>query len=340
MALWNAPVHRQLHRLIQRTRPDVAHFENTFPLISPSAYYACHTERVPVVQTLHNFRILCPSAILYRNGRVCEDCIGKKLAWPGIIHRCYRGSRLGSTVVAVMLAVHGAMGTWHQRIDAYIALNSFVRAKFIEAGLEAEKLHVNPNFLGSNPDPGDGTGGYALFAGRLTPEKGIRTLLAAWKELGRDLPLKILGDGPLADQVAETAARQPEIEWLGWRPVEEVLDLAGSAKFVVVPSDWYEGFNRILLEAFARGTPVVGSNLGSMQVIVDHGRTGVLFTAGDPGDLIRQVRWLLSSPEAYARMRLAARKEFETHYTSSVNYERLMRIYDAARVQMEWRIQH
>jgi glycosyltransferase involved in cell wall biosynthesis len=340
MALWNAPVHRQLHRLIQRTRPDVAHFENTFPLISPSAYYACHAEGVPVVQTLHNFRMLCPSAILYRNGRVCEDCIGKKLAWPGIIHGCYRGSRLGSTVVAAMLAVHRAMGTWQKRVDAYIALNSFVRTKFIEAGLDAKKVHVNPNFLNFIPEPGDGVGGYALFAGRLTPEKGIGTLLAAWEELGRDLPLKILGDGPLADQVAEAAARQPKIEWLGWRPVEEVLDLAGSAKFVVVPSDWYEGFNRILLEAFARGTPVVASNIGSMQVIVDHRRTGVLFTVGDRDDLIRQIRWLLSSPEAYARMRLAARTQFENHYTSSVNHERLMRIYDAARVQMERRIQH
>ena len=158
-AVWSAPVHSEVRRLIQTEQPDVAHFENTFPLVSPAAYYACHAEAVPVVQTIHNFRIICPSGLLYRSGGVCEKCLGKKVAWPGILHGCYRGSRLGSAVVAAMITTHRAMGTWDKRVDAYIALNGFVRAKLIEAGLDADKIHVNPSFLTTDPGPDDGEGG-------------------------------------------------------------------------------------------------------------------------------------------------------------------------------------
>jgi glycosyltransferase involved in cell wall biosynthesis len=334
-AVWNGAVRRELQGLIRTTRPDIAHFENTFPLISPAAYYACHAEGVPVVQTLHNFRLVCPGSQLYRSGEICEDCLGKWAPWPGIRHGCYRGSRLGSAAVAAMITTHRALGTWDRRVDAYIALNGFVRAKFIEAGLDANRLHINPNFLTFDPEPGDGEGGYALFAGRLSPEKGINILLEAWDKLAAELPLKILGDGPESEQVAAAAARHRNIEWLGWRPVEEVLALIGGAKLVVVPSTCYETFNRTQLEAFAKGTPVVASRQGSMQAIVDHQRTGLLFTPNDSGDLVRQVRWLLGSPDAYARMRLAARQEFETHYTVEVSHERLLRIYRAARAQRQ-----
>ena len=340
-AVWNGAVYRQLRRLIQTTRPDVAHFENIFPLVSPAAYYACHAEAVPVFQMLHNFRIVCPSAILYRDNAVCEDCLGRRVPWPGVWHGCYRGSRLGSAVVATMVSVHRAVGTWARQVDAYGAPNRFVHAKFIQAGFDPKITHIHPYFLSSNPQPGDGAGGYALFAGRLTPEKGVGTLLSAWQELGPDLPLKILGDGPEAGMVAAAASRHPWIEWLGWRPVEEVLALTGGAKFVVIPSVWYETFHRLHLDAFARGTPVVGSDLGSMQAIVDHRRTGVLFRPGDPADLVRQARWLLGlSPEAYGRVRAAARDEFEAHYTAKVSHDRLMRIYHAARDRVQGNIRH
>jgi glycosyltransferase involved in cell wall biosynthesis len=332
--VWNRAVHKELRQLIRKTRPDVAHFENTFPLVSPAAYYACHSEGVAVVQTLRNFRMLCPSCILYRNGKICEDCLGRRVPWPGILHGCYRGSRLGSAVVAAMITTHRTLGTWQKQVDVYVALNSFVQAKFVEAGLDQDKVHVSPNFLSFDPEPGDGGGGYALFASRLTPEKGIGTLLAAWAELGRDVPLKILGDGPEADAVVRAASRSPGIEWLGWRRAEEVLALIGNAKFVVVPSGWYETFNRTQLEAFAKGTPVIASRLGSMQAIVDHGRTGLLFAPGDAADLVRHVQWLLRSPEAYQGMRLAARREFEAHYTADRAHGRLLRIYEAAREQM------
>ena len=261
-AVWNSSVYDELRRTIRKHRPDVAHFENIFPLVSPAAYYACRSQRVPVVQTLHNYRMACLSAILYRNGAVCEKCVGKRIAWPGVLHGCYRGSRLGSAVVATTIGLHRAAGTWNRQVDAYIALNQFARGKLIEAGLEAERIHVNPNFLTSIPEPGDGAGGYALFAGRLSPEKGIATLLTAWEELAPDLPLKILGDGPEAAHVARAAARHPNIEWLGWRPLETVMELTGGAKFIVLPSVWYEGFNRILLEGLAKGTPIIASKSG------------------------------------------------------------------------------
>ncbi len=338
-AVWNGATYEELRRLIRTTRPDVAHFENTFPLVSPAAYYACHAEGVPVLQMLHNFRIVCPSAILYRDGQVCEDCLGKRFAWPGVRHGCYRGSRLGSAVVATMAAVHRGIGTWTREVDAYGAPNRFVHAKFLEAGFHPDTLHVHPYFLSSTPAAGDGAGGYALFAGRLTPEKGIRTLLRAWEQLGPEVPLKILGAGAEATSVAEAAARCPWIEWLGWRPVEEVQSLAGAARFAIIPSVWYETFHRMHLDAFAKGTPVIGSNLGSMQAIIDHRRTGLLFQPGDADDLVRQVRWLLASPpEVYAQMRVAARHEFEAHYTAKASHDRLIGIYAAARERMARRL--
>jgi glycosyltransferase involved in cell wall biosynthesis len=266
--------------------------------------------------------------------------VGKRALWPGVVHGCYRGSRVGSAVVAAMITTHRVIGTWRNEVDAYITLNDFARAKYAAAGLAAEQLHVSPNFLAADPGPGRGDGGYALFAGRLTAEKGIGTLLEAWTELASELPLKILGDGPEANRVAEAASRDSRIERLGWCPVEQVLRLIGSAKVVVVPSACYESFPRILLEAFAKGTPVVASRLGSMQTIVDHGRTGLLFAPNDPADLARQIRWLLASPAAYERMRLAAREEFETSYTAHVNHERLLRIYAAARARMQRTARH
>lgn len=196
--LWNKTVHRELRTLICKERPQVVHFHNTFPLISPAAYYAAKAEGVPVVQTLHNYRLLCPSqgGILLRNGEVCEDCLGKFWPWPGIVHSCYRDSKAATTVHAIMLSLHRALQTWTTMVDVYIALTEFARQKFIQGGLPSEKIVVKPNFVYPDPSPGEGQGGYALFVGRLTPEKGIDTLLAAWERLHTKIPLKIVGMVP------------------------------------------------------------------------------------------------------------------------------------------------
>ena len=328
--LWSATAYKDLEAIIRRERPHVAHFHNTFPLVSPAGYYAAKAAGVPVVQTLHNYRLLCPVALFFRDGRVCEDCLGKAVPWPGVVHGCYRGSRAASGVVATMLTVHRALRTWTEMVDVYVALTGFARDKFVEGGLPGARIAVKPNFVAPDPGPGQGGGGYALFVGRLAPEKGTGTMLAAWARLRSGIPLKIVGDGPLKDRVAKAAATRPDVEWLGHRPVAEVHRLMREADLLVFPSEWYETFGRVAAEAFATGTPVVAADIGAVAEVVEHGRTGLLFRPGDPEDLAAQVDGLLSQPERLRRMRREARAEFEAKYTAERNYLALMEVYGAA----------
>jgi glycosyltransferase involved in cell wall biosynthesis len=328
--VWNTSAYRELGALIRRERPDVVHFHNTLPLVSPAGYYAARAEGVPVIQTLHNYRLLCPVSLFFRDGRVCEDCMGKAVPWPGVVHKCYRGSRAASGVIATMLTVHRAMRTWTEMVDVYVALTEFARKKFIEGGLPAGKIVVKPNFVAPDPGRGPGGGGYALFVGRLAPEKGTGTMLAAWERLGTRMPLKIVGDGPLRDRVVGAATRQSHVEWLGHRPVEEVHALMGKADMLVFPSQWYETFGRVAAEAFAAGTPVIAANIGAVAELVEHGRTGLKFRPGDPEDLVTQVEWALSHPAELQSMREEVRAEFEAKYTAERNYRALMEIYESA----------
>ena len=328
--LWNKAVYRELRTLIYRERPQVAHFHNTFPLISPAAYYAAKAEGVPVVQTLHNYRLLCPSqgGVFLRQDEVCENCLGKFLPWPSIVHSCYRNSKAGTVVHAMMLSWHRAMQTWTTMVDIYIALTEFARQKFIQGGLPAEKIVVKPNFVYPDPSQGEGQGGYALFVGRLSPEKGIDTLMAAWKRLNSKVPLKIVGDGPLAEQVEKAAQRMPGVEWLGRLPKTQVLALMKDAYILLFPSLWYEGFPMVIAEAFAVGLPVVASKLGSMSSLITPSFTGLHFRPGDPGDLAAQVEWALTHPAELTQMCREARAEFEANYTATQNYQMLMEIYE------------
>jgi glycosyltransferase involved in cell wall biosynthesis len=328
--VWNTSAYRELGALIRRERPHVVHFHNTLPLVSPAGYYAARAEGVPVIQTLHNYRLLCPVALFFRDGRVCEDCMGKAVPWPGVVHGCYQGSRAASGVIATMLTVHRALRTWTEMVDVYVALTEFARNKFIEGGLPAEKIVVKPNFVVPDPGRGQGGGGYALFVGRLAPEKGTGTMLAAWDRLGTRIPLKIVGEGPLKDQVVGAAARQANVEWLGHRPVADVHALMGKADMLVFPSQCYETFGRVAAEAFAAGTPVIAANIGAVAELVEHGRTGLKFRPGDPEDLVTQVEWALSHSAELRCMREEVRAEFEAKYTAERNYRALMEIYQAA----------
>jgi glycosyltransferase involved in cell wall biosynthesis len=328
--VWSRPAYRELRALIRDRRPAVAHFHNTFPLISPAAYYACRAERVPVVQTLHNFRLLCPNALFFRDGKVCEDCLGKAVPWPGVVHGCYRGSRPATAAVAAMITAHRALGTWRDLVDVYVPLTEASRRKFIAGGLPADKLVVKPNFLEVDPGVGTGAGGYGVFVGRLSPEKGTGTLLKAWQTLGGAVPLKIVGDGPLAGEVSEAAATIPGVEWLKSQPPETVYRLIGDAAFLVLSSECYENFPRVAIEALAKGTPVIASRLGAMAEVVADGRTGLHFTPGDAADLAATVRRFVADPEMQRRMRLASRGEFEEKYTAAANYRALSAIYDRA----------
>ena len=328
--LWNTSIASELREFIRKVRPDVVHFHNTFPLISPAAYYAAKVEGIPVVQALHNYRLLCPNALFFRDGHVCEDCMGKFVPWSGILHTCYRNSRVATSVTAAMLSVHRALRTYSRMVDMYIALTDFARQKFIQGGFPAEKIAVKPNFIDPDPGIGDGQGGYVLFVGRLSLEKGINTLLAAWEKIGGKIPLKIVGDGPLASQVVEASLRISGVEWLGHKPRQAVLDLMKDAAVLIVPSICYEGFPVTIVEAYSVGLPVIASNLGGMSSMIEHNRTGLHFCPGDPDDLAKQVEWILGHPVELERMRKEARSEYEAKYTAERNYDMLMEIYKKA----------
>lgn len=319
---------RRISSAIAVHQPDVLHVHNFFPRISPSVYYAAREGGVPVVQTLHNYRLLCPNGLFLRNQEPCVACLGKTAAWPGVVHGCYRGSRFGSAAVATMLAAHRLAGTWQRMVDVYVALTEFGRQTFIAGGLPAERIVVKPNFV-RDPGVGTGRGGYGLFVGRISVEKGVRTLLEAWRRLG-SIPLKIVGDGPLRSELMREFGGSETVEWLGRRPAADVVRLMADARVLIFPSVYYEGMPLTLLEAFAAGTPVVASNLGAMSSMVEHGRNGLHFASSDSEDLAEKVKWIWTHDADWAEMRRAARAEFEGKYTEESNYCSLMALYERA----------
>jgi glycosyltransferase involved in cell wall biosynthesis len=328
--VWNRRTQADLSEIIAREAPDVMHCANTFPLISPSAYYTARSHGVAVVQTLHNYRLLCPKGTFLRDGAVCEKCVHTLVPWPAVVHACYRDDRAASAVVGGMLSLHRLMKTWTGAVDKYIALTEFSRNKFIEGGLPAEQIHVKPNFVSPEPEAGAGNGGYALFVGRLAPEKGIDAMLSAWAKLSEAVPLKIVGDGPLSDCVKQAATDDTRIEWLGTYSLEKTLSIMREAEFLLMPSIWYETFGRTIVEAFATGTPVIASRMGAMAELVDDGLTGLHFEPGDPVDLAEKVTQLWNDSTRRREMRAAARCEFERQYTAETNYQILMEIYEQA----------
>jgi glycosyltransferase involved in cell wall biosynthesis len=246
--IWSRKTHRELKQLLKKEKPDIAHFHNIFYLISPSAYYACKDAGVPVVQTLHNFRFFCINGLLLRDGRVCEECVGKS-PWKGVKYACYRDSQIYSFPIALADAIHKTFGTWEQKIDAFIALTEFGKKKFIECGLPQEKLFVKPNFLPDPPEPKYSNSGYAVFLGRISAEKGLSVLIQAFHYLStmsnellamRHTPfhLKIVGDGPLRENLQETVMTEKieDIEFMGRKGFDESMELLRNAQFMVMPS--------------------------------------------------------------------------------------------------------
>jgi glycosyltransferase involved in cell wall biosynthesis len=328
-AAWSDETYRALRQLLVRTRPDVAHFHNTFPVISPSAYAACQDEGVPVVQTLHNYRLICPGALLVREGMPCEKCVGGDLL-PALRHRCYRHSFPATAAVVWMLATNRRRETYRRLVNRYIALTHFAARKLMEGGLPERRIRIKPNFLADAPAPGSG-GAYVLFVGRISQEKGVDTLVRAWRGM-RGVPLKIVGDGPLRARIeAQSRTDGSQIEFLGYRKREEVLALVREAALQIVPSECYEGFPMVVIEAFACGTPVVASRIGSLEEIVEEGVTGTKFAPGNASELARRVSDLLTEPALLQSMRKNARQTFESRYTSERNFALLQQIYSEAR---------
>ncbi len=322
-AIWSVRTVTDLTNRIATFKPDVVHAHNTFPLISPSLYSATARAGVPVVQTLHNFRLLCPQAMFLREGRVCEDCLGK-LPWRGVMHRCYRGSAPQTAVLASMIGVHRALETYQSKVSRYIALTEFSRTKFIAGGLPGEQISVKPNFVDA-PRSVEGERGGGLFVGRLSGEKGIAVLLDALNRMPGS-GVDVVGVGP-----EEARFRGHNgVRLHGWLEQTVILERMRAAAFLVVPSICYENFPVAIVEAFACGLPVIASRLGAMAEIVRDGETGLLFEAGNADDLAQKMAWAEANPAALREMGANARREYEAKYTPETNYRQLMIIYSHA----------
>jgi glycosyltransferase involved in cell wall biosynthesis len=327
---WNQETYRSIRRLLRQERPEVVHSHNTFPLISPSLYYAAARERVPVVQTLHNYRLICPGANLFRGGHICQQCVGSVLPYRAVLHRCYRNSTAASTVTAAMLAAHRAAGTWKNNVHTYIAMSAFAKSKFVEGGLPSEHIAIKPNFLPSDPGAGPGDGDYLLFAGRLTEEKGISTLIDAWQQVHTDLRLKIAGQGPLSETCRQRTDRNASFEFLGQLTRPDLLAAMQRAQLLIFPSRYPDPGPLTILEAFACGTPVLACDMQSMDAYVKEGENGFRFRAGDAGDLANKIQQLVARPDLLQRSRRAARASYENDYTAAHNYDQLITIYNRA----------
>ncbi|HRK95159.1 MAG TPA: glycosyltransferase family 4 protein [Rhodospirillales bacterium] len=317
---------RWMRERLAETRPDVVHVHNFFPLLSPSIYGVCNERGVPVVQTLHNYRTLCSNAMLLRDDHPCELCVTGS-PYQGVRYGCYRNP-VASLPLAHMIARHRSEGTWQRRVDRFIALTEFARSRFLAAGFPAEKVVAKPNFVA---DPGEpaapaGEGESVLFVGRLAPEKGIATMMRAWE--GLEVPLAVAGDGPLRPLVEASASHF--VRALGWKSGPEVAAEMGRCRFMVMPSEWYEGFPMTLVEAFSMGRPVLVSRLGSMAEVIEDGVTGLHVNPADPADLAAKVRWACDHPDAIAEMGRNARAVYLERYTAERNYAMLIDVYEQA----------
>jgi len=322
-AVWSRGTVQQIEERIDLFKPAVIHVHNTLPLISPSLYWAAARKSIPVVQTLHNFRLLCTQAMFLREGKICEDCLGK-VPWRGAIRGCYRGSKLQSTVLTSTVVVHRAIGTWQNKITRYIALNEFCRSKFIQGGLPAERIVIKPNFV-DHSAPVETARSNFLFVGRLSSEKGVETLAKAVYWAG-SVQVRVAGTGPETEQFEGVQG----VKLLGGLSVDEVRTEMSNAMALVLPSIWYENFPRTLVEAFACGLPVIASRIGALAELVTEGVTGLLFEPGNPHDLAVKMKWAMSHPAEMAVMGKSARALYEAEFTAERNYQQLMDIYKEA----------
>jgi glycosyltransferase involved in cell wall biosynthesis len=336
--IYSLPSKQQVSDAIGQLEPDLVHVHNFFPLLSPSVYDACLEAEVPVVQTLHNYRLLCPKAMPFRNGQICEDCFDRVVPWWGVWHGCYRGSHIQSASVAAMLGVHHLQGTWHKRVDAYIALSDFQKQVFVRSGLPEERFFVKPNFVFAGELPQDSQRErFALFVGRLSEEKGVEILIDAYLQHQLTIPLKIIGDGVLRKSLQEKAAGLAHVTFLGQQDATVVAQMMQRAQFLVFPSIWYEGFPLTIAEAYSCKLPVIASNLGTMSEIVLDGVTGIHFESGNSADLATKIQWAIDHPHILTMMGDSAYQIYQTYYTPEVNYHQLIQIYESTIDRIETR---
>lgn len=330
-ATWSIAEYKKVRKKIMDMRPDVVHVHNFFPIVSPSVYYACERLGVPVVQTLHNYRLICPAATFMREGKVCEKCLDGSII-NSVRYGCYRGSAFNTIPLAAMIKVNNLLGTWSNKITKYIALTDFSKNKFIESGIPNNKICVKPNFIKSPPSISRVSphGDYILYVGRISLEKGIDYLLEAWIKMQQKKNFKILiiGDGPDKERL-QGIYKSEDIMFLGKMPSQQVLEYMSSAKFLVVPSIWYEGFPLTIVESYSVGTPVLCSKIGSLEEVVIPEQTGLHFNPGDIHDITKTISKALDIDQiSYEVMRSNTLLNFERKYTEEINYKHLMEIYN------------
>jgi len=334
--VWNPFALRRLKRTIKMNRPDLVHVHNTFPLLSPSVFYATRDEEVPTVMTMHNYRVACSAATAVRNDEACLLCLERRSVLPALRYGCYRKSRIATLPVSAMIAFHNAAETWNNNVDAFITLTEFQRAKMLEFGIHAGSLHVKPHFMQQPPEPvpWSARDEKCVFVGRLYEAKGIHVLVEAWKRWGDGAPrLEIIGDGPMR----ETLSRVVDAGGLGGRVTftgnvthAEAIARLSKAKLLILPSLCFEGFPMVVQEAFALEVPVAASNIGSLPFIVKEKMSGVLFAPGSPEGLQESVWRLMSDPGGMVALGKGARREFDEKYTAEKNHAMLMEIYRLA----------
>lgn len=328
-SIYSAHSKQLMRDAIERAKPDVVHVHNFFPTLSPSVFLACAEAGVPVVHTLHNFRILCAGGTLFRDGVVCEECISRRSFFPGVHHACYRSSHLGSAVAGFGMAVHDRIGTWSDKIAAFISLTTFAADKLGSFRIPREKIFVKPNSA-EDRGMGSGDGDYALFAGRLAPEKGIQTLIDADAAGSLCMDIVILGDGPMRDQLQRAAERPgSRLIYKGFMAHDQILGFMRRARVLIMPSIGHEGgLPLVVIEGFSLGLPVIGANLGSVAETVRPGETGLLYPPGDHHTLASALAWFNQNPAAVRQMREGARAYYLATHTPERNYRRLIEIYE------------
>lgn len=327
--MWDYESYCELRALIHQEHPAIAHCHNLLPLLSPAVYHACAAEGVPVVQTVHNYRLVCPGGNFFHDGERCDACHGSLVK--AVFHGCYHDSRLQTGIVALMLGAHRSLGTWQNKVATYIAPSEFCRAMLAQHGLPPHKTVVKPHFAPAIFPQKKGLGGYAIFVGRLSEEKGILQLLDAWRQVVK-IPLMVVGSGPL-EVAARRLAEDSELSnvtFAGQLPHDETLRRIHNARFLVAPSRCYETFGMSVLEAMACGVPAIVPRMGALRELVSDRRTGFHVDVDDHEQFSAAIRRAWSHPLETREMGRAARHHCMEHYSADSNYNKLTAIYDAA----------
>ncbi|WBO85369.1 glycosyltransferase [Hymenobacter yonginensis] len=329
---YNPASARRLRQAIEDFQPDILHIHNLFPVASPAVLWAARQAGVPVVMTLHNYRLICPGALLYADGQVYEKSVHQLFPWDAVRRGLYRNSRLQTAAVAAQTGLHKLLGTWQTGVARYLVLTEFARRRILDSSLRlrAEQVAYKPNFIADPgaPQPDSQRAGHLLFVGRLSPEKGLQTLLTA--AATHALPLVVVGDGPLRAAVEACASTTPSVRYQGPADGTGVAAAMRHCRALVMPSECVEGMPMVVLEAFASGTPVLASRRGGPGEMVKPGVNGLLFEPGDPEGLAQAAQALLADEALAARLGTAGRASYETLYTPAVNYAWLLALYQAA----------